>query len=254
MALTYFNVSAMTLTLQLLCVCFESVARLTASCRCASSFVVVLPRLLCSQCRTAFNPGAILLGVCLESCCCTAKIVQPPIHRLICSCHTNIYHTLFPCTVICYHFFLMHLMQECIHPSCSTTCQLHVMPDKLLVCPTKLAQDAVKAVFIHTTLKNERLFASQEAEIAKVLAVLLVAHFDPATLHRPRLRQCLSVFFPAYAAASSLHQHHLARAFRRAARGVLGVAPVKKAPAPQIMRYMLQVTHLTLTHVPSHNL
>lgn len=100
------------------------------------------------------------------------------------------------------------------------------------------------------TLNNKGLFASQEAEIAKALAVLLVAHFDPATLDRPRLRQCLSVFFPAYAAASSLHQHHLARAFRRAARGALCVAPVKKAPAPQLMRYMLQVTHLTSIRVP----
>lgn len=82
----------------------------------------------------------------------------------------------------------------------------------------------------------------QDAEIARALAVLFVAHFDPATQDNPRLRQCLSVFFPAYAAASSSHQHHIARAFRRAAREVLGVAPIKKAPAPQLMRYMLQVS------------
>jgi len=82
----------------------------------------------------------------------------------------------------------------------------------------------------------------QEAEIARALAVLFVAHFDPATQDKPRLRQCLSVFFPAYAAASSSHQHHIAKAFRRAARGALGVAPIKKAPAPQLMRYMLQVS------------
>ena len=82
----------------------------------------------------------------------------------------------------------------------------------------------------------------QDAEIARALAVLFVAHFDPATQDKPRLRQCLSVFFPAYAAASSSHQHHIARAFRRAARGALGVAPIKKAPAPQLMRYMLQVS------------
>lgn len=94
---------------------------------------------------------------------------------------------------------------------------------------------------------------SQEAEIARALAVLLVAQFDPATQSRPRLRQCLSVFFPAYAAASSLHQHHLARAFRRAARGALGVAPPKKAPAPQVMRYMLQVIYLTVTDAPSRD-
>ncbi|DBA76941.1 TPA: hypothetical protein ACH3X1_009536 [Trebouxia sp. C0004] len=81
----------------------------------------------------------------------------------------------------------------------------------------------------------------QEAEIARALAVLFVAHFDPATQDKPRLRQCLSVFFPAYAAASSSHQHHIARAFRRGARGALGVAPIKKAPAPQLMRYMLQL-------------
>ncbi len=82
----------------------------------------------------------------------------------------------------------------------------------------------------------------QDAEIARALAVLFVAHFDPATQDKPRLRQCLSVFFPAYAAASSSHQHHIARAFRRAARGALGVAPIKKAPAPQLMRYMLWVS------------
>ena len=88
----------------------------------------------------------------------------------------------------------------------------------------------------------------QEAEIAKALAVLFVAHFDPATEDKPRLRQCLSVFFPTYAATSSSHQHHISRAFRRAARGALGVAPIKKAPAPQLMRYMLQVR---TTHQPS---
>lgn len=97
------------------------------------------------------------------------------------------------------------------------------------------------------------VLALQEAEIAKALAVLLVAHFDPATHDKPRLRQCLSVFFPAYAAASSLHQHHLARAFRRAARGALGVAAGKKAPAPQVMRYMLQVIYLNMTRAsPTH--
>ena len=93
---------------------------------------------------------------------------------------------------------------------------------------------------------SNRAFALQEAEIARALADLLVTHFDPTTHSKPRLRQCLSVFFPAYAAASSSHQQHLARAFRRAARGALGVAPGKKAPAPQVMRYMLQVTCLNL--------
>ena len=107
--------------------------------------------------------------------------------------------------------------------------------------------------YLHS-LTDQRLLVSQEAEIAKALAVLLVAHFDPATQNRPRLRQCFSVFFPAYAAASTSHQHHLARAFRRAARGALGMAPVKKAPAPQVMRYMLQVLHLTSTNAPSGSL
>ena len=92
------------------------------------------------------------------------------------------------------------------------------------------------------------MLAMQEAEIAKALAVLFVAHFDPATQANTKLRQCLSVFFPAYAAASSSHQLHIARAFRRAARGALGVAPVKKSPAPQLMRYMLQVSCLHYTH------
>lgn len=85
----------------------------------------------------------------------------------------------------------------------------------------------------------------QEAEIARALAVLVVAHFDPATQDRPRLRQCLSVFFPAYAGSSSVYQHHIARAFRRAARGALAVGPIRKAPAPQVMRYMLQVACLS---------
>ncbi len=98
--------------------------------------------------------------------------------------------------------------------------------------------DSCKVVHRMTWLCSQM----QDAEIARALAVLFVAHFDPATQDKPRLRQCLSVFFPAYAAASSSHQHHIARAFRRAARGALGVAPIKKAPAPQLMRYMLQVS------------
>ena len=85
----------------------------------------------------------------------------------------------------------------------------------------------------------------QEAEIAKALAVLFVVHFDPATQDISKLRQCLSVFFPTYAVASSSHQHYIAKAFRRAARGALGVATVKKSPAPQLMRYMLQVAAIT---------
>ena len=91
----------------------------------------------------------------------------------------------------------------------------------------------------------------QEAEIARALAVLLVAHFDPATQDRPKLRQCLSVFFPTYAAASCMHRHHIARAFRRAARGALGVAPVKKAPVAQVMRFMLQVGSSVFTDMLS---
>ena len=85
----------------------------------------------------------------------------------------------------------------------------------------------------------------QEAERAKALAILLVLHFHPATQHRSRLRQCLSVFFPAYAMASSSNRHDIARAFRRAARGALRAGLLKKSPAPQLMRYMLHLLHTT---------
>lgn len=87
----------------------------------------------------------------------------------------------------------------------------------------------------------------QEAERAKALAVLLVMHFHPATQNRPRLRQCLSVFFPTFAMASAANKHDIARAFRRAARGALRAGPLKKSPAPQLMRYMLHLLHLTST-------
>lgn len=85
----------------------------------------------------------------------------------------------------------------------------------------------------------------QETERAKALAILLVIHFHPATQDRSRLRQCLSVFFPTYAMASSSNKHDIAGAFRRAARGTLRAGPLKKSPAPQLMRYMLHLLHLT---------
>ncbi|KAL3162049.1 hypothetical protein ABBQ38_009115 [Trebouxia sp. C0009 RCD-2024] len=116
---------------------------------------------------------------------------------------------------------------------------------------TVLAEGLAKVLFHARAWSSSSSMGLQEAEIAKALAVLLVAHFDPATHDKPRLRQCLSVFFPAYAAASSLHQHHLARAFRRAARGALGVAAGKKAPAPQVMRYMLQLLQTVPAGTPS---
>ena len=45
--------------------------------------------------------------------------------------------------------------------------------------------------------------------------------------------------------ASSMNKHDIARAFRRAARGALRAGPLKKSPAPQLMRYMLHLLHLT---------
>ena len=117
---------------------------------------------------------------------------------------------------------------------------LHVL--ELLLYSARRRPLSVFDSRIHVHIMTWLCWQLQDAAIARALAVLFVAHFDPATQDKPRLRQCLSVFFPAYAAASSSHQHHIARAFRRAARGALGVAPIKKAPAPQLMRYMLQVS------------
>ena len=91
---------------------------------------------------------------------------------------------------------------------------------------------------------HQRVSLLQEAERAKALGTLLVIHFHSATQDKTRLRQCLSVFFPAYAMASSSNKHDIARAFRRAARGALRAGPLKKSPAPQLMRYMLHLLHL----------
>ena len=75
----------------------------------------------------------------------------------------------------------------------------------------------------------------------QVLAQLLVAHFDPQTERASRLRQCLTVFFPAYAGAGADKQQLLGRAMLPAVHQTLASSGKGKSPAPALLRFALQL-------------
>ena len=75
----------------------------------------------------------------------------------------------------------------------------------------------------------------------QVLAQLLVAHFDPQTEHAGRLRQCLTVFFPAYAEAGADRQQLLGRAMLPAVHQTLASSGKGRSPAPLLLRFVLQL-------------
>jgi len=83
----------------------------------------------------------------------------------------------------------------------------------------------------------------EPAEAARALAALLAAFHDPATEAAPAARQCLSVFFAAYAAGRRpACVASLAAAALPAARAALaaGGGPVR-SPAPRVLRFVLQL-------------
>lgn len=86
----------------------------------------------------------------------------------------------------------------------------------------------------------------EHAEAAGALAALLAAFHDPATEAAAAARQCLSVFFPAYAAGGVAGGRErravLASAALPAARMALaaGASPARSA-APRLLRYVLQL-------------
>jgi hypothetical protein len=84
------------------------------------------------------------------------------------------------------------------------------------------------------------------------LSLLLLLNFHPATEAAPKLRQCLSVFFDAFAAApgggaaaAREHRRLLAAAALPAARAALGLgggrAAAAKQPAPSALRFVAQL-------------
>ena len=75
----------------------------------------------------------------------------------------------------------------------------------------------------------------------QVLAQLLVAHFDPQTEQAGRLRQCLTVFFPAYTGAGPDRQQLLGRAMLPAVHQTLASSGKGKSPAPLLLRFVLQL-------------
>ena len=82
----------------------------------------------------------------------------------------------------------------------------------------------------------------------QILIRLLVAYVDPATEAARTARQCLSVFFPAYAGFSARHHRLLCTAAVPAARRALhvGSSAACRAAAPNVLRFtmqLLQVSH-----------
>ena len=70
-----------------------------------------------------------------------------------------------------------------------------------------------------------------------------MAYVDPATETAMTARQCLSVFFPAYAAFSAQHHRLLCSAAVPAARRALhlGNSTACKAAAPNVLCFTLQL-------------
>ena len=91
--------------------------------------------------------------------------------------------------------------------------------------------------------------------LAQIMVRLLEASCNPATEHAEAVRQCLSVFLPAYAAVSTAHRRTVAAAALRAARRLLPVrpSPAANAAAPGLLRYvgqLLQVQrHVAWAHI-----
>ena len=79
----------------------------------------------------------------------------------------------------------------------------------------------------------------------QVLTALLCTYFHPSAEAAPRLGQCLSVFFPAFAALSVASQRLLSAAAIPAARCATSTTPaglpVSKAPTPRLLRYLSQL-------------
>lgn len=78
-----------------------------------------------------------------------------------------------------------------------------------------------------------------------MLARLLGAYFHAAAQAVPVASQCLSIFFPAFAAAGPCAQRIFCEAAIPAARWALTHAPAggaaSKAPAPRLLAYVSQL-------------
>ena len=77
----------------------------------------------------------------------------------------------------------------------------------------------------------------------QILIRLLVLYVNPASEPAASARQCLSVFFPAYAGFSARHHLMLCQAIIPAARRalLLGNSAACKAAAANLLRFSLQL-------------
>jgi hypothetical protein len=80
--------------------------------------------------------------------------------------------------------------------------------------------------------------------LRRALALLLQLQFHPATEAAMELRQCLSVFFDVFTAASGEFRLQLVAAVLPAARQALHVVS-KKNPAALLVKYVLQLLQAT---------
>jgi hypothetical protein len=80
--------------------------------------------------------------------------------------------------------------------------------------------------------------------LRRALALLLQLQFHPATEAAVELRQCLSVFFDVFTAASGEFRLQLVAALLPAARQALHVV-CKKNPAALLVKYVLQLLQAT---------
>lgn len=89
----------------------------------------------------------------------------------------------------------------------------------------------------------------------QVLRWLLAANFHPSTADLGRMRQCLHIFFPAFAGFSAANRMLLARSVMPAARlAIRTAAKPKQSEAPLILKFvfeLIQVCHLIQFATPT---
>ena len=112
--------------------------------------------------------------------------------------------------------------------------------------------------------ENEELRATAAEGLAKLLLMnriksaqiftrLMVAYFNPATEEDVRLRQCLSVFFPAFAFSGSMHQETIEEAFLPALRLFLHApksSPLHAVKIQSVAEYLVYLTTKDVGDVP----
>ncbi len=126
----------------------------------------------------------------------------------------------------------------CIHRSANAaTCSLSADAAELL----SLLGEGLAKVLTAQVVWEARGSPVPEDQRITVLSKLLLLQFHPASEGCTKLHQCLMLFFEVYAKLSAANRAALGKALLPAARMALAVPVVKKAPAPLVVKLVLQL-------------